>query len=87
MSSSPVLGCHPIPMRGLLTSRGSLSRRCDQSWRKRKKDVEQPYWEWEPEGCYLESVNATKFCKVMENRKGILLVGESIVEAPRGMLS
>lgn len=35
-----------------------------------------PYWSWEPSDCWLESVDAAKFCDIVEGRKGILFVGE-----------
>ena len=35
-----------------------------------------PYWKWKPDNCRLDEVDAAKFCRVMEGRKGILFVGE-----------
>ncbi|CAM9720701.1 unnamed protein product, partial [Ectocarpus sp. 12 AP-2014] len=37
-----------------------------------------PYWKWEPSACRLEEVDKTKFCGVMEGRKGLLFVGDSL---------
>lgn len=39
--------------------------------------VPRPYWAWEPAKCSLDAVNEAKFCRAMEGRKGLLLVGES----------
>eukprot|EP00903_Cladosiphon_okamuranus_P016384 g15109.t1 len=37
-----------------------------------------PYWTWEASNCRLEEVDIEKFCRVMEGRKGILFVGDSL---------
>eukprot|EP00903_Cladosiphon_okamuranus_P017591 g16203.t1 len=37
-----------------------------------------PYWKWEPSSCHLEDVDAERFCAVMEGRKGLLFVGDSL---------
>lgn len=51
--------------------------RCDNDWQKLSKgDEPRPYWEWEPDECNLEPITPERMCKVMEHRKGILLVGE-----------
>ena len=35
-----------------------------------------PFYIWEAEHCLLDTVDADKFCRVMEGRKGLLFVGE-----------
>lgn len=35
-----------------------------------------PFYDWEAEKCFLDTVDADKFCRVMEGRKGMLFVGE-----------
>ncbi|CAN0202375.1 unnamed protein product, partial [Laminaria digitata] len=37
-----------------------------------------PYWKWKPDNCRLDEVDAAKFCIVMEGRKGLLFVGDSL---------
>ena len=41
-------------------------------------DTPQPYWKWEAEDCHLENMDKEKFCRVMNGRKGLLLVGDSL---------
>lgn len=49
-----------------------------EKWAKRHSgEGPMPYWEWQAEECWLEKVDASKFCRVMEGRKGLLFVGES----------
>lgn len=43
-----------------------------------------PFYAWEAEKCFLDTVDADKFCRVMEGRKGLLFVGEyCLVSRPR----
>ena len=51
--------------------------KCRSTWGK-EHDTPQPYWKWEAEDCFLENVDAENFCRVMKNRKGLLLVGDSL---------
>lgn len=54
-------------------------RRCDAVWEDEDHPgpkVPRPYWSWEPSNCTLDAVDEAKFCRVMEGRKGLLLVGE-----------
>lgn len=37
-----------------------------------------PFYAWEAETCFLDTVDADKFCRVMEGRKGMLFVGECL---------
>lgn len=51
--------------------------RCNDIWTdKHGEEGPRPYWKWEPRNCRLEEVNAARFCRVMEGRKGLLLVGK-----------
>ena len=63
------------------------SVRCQNKWDVQDHPVgcdTRPYWAWEPSKCSLDPVNKDKFCKVMEGRKGVLLVGESSRTSPQG---
>ncbi|CAN0273303.1 unnamed protein product [Pylaiella littoralis] len=40
----------------------------------------QPYWTWEASACTLDEMDAVKFCDVMRGRKGLLFVGDSLME-------
>lgn len=56
--------------------RAGLSR-CSSVWaRQHPNKGPMPYFEWQPQECWLEKVDAAKFCHVMEGRKGLLFVGE-----------
>ena len=35
-----------------------------------------PYYIWEADECFLDTVDKEKFCAVMAGRKGILFAGE-----------
>eukprot|EP00903_Cladosiphon_okamuranus_P013819 g12861.t1 len=50
--------------------------KCDAVWNGGERP--RPYWEWEPANCSMEAVDELKFCQVMEGRKGLLLVGDSL---------
>ncbi|CAN0105017.1 unnamed protein product [Scytosiphon promiscuus] len=52
--------------------------RCSQAWAEENREGTMPYWSWEASECRLESVDAAKFCDVVEGRKGILFVGDSL---------
>lgn len=40
-----------------------------------------PYYVWDAEECFLDTVDAGKFCAAMSGRKGLLFVGERRREA------
>ena len=51
--------------------------RCERTWAEQhpgSQDI-QPYWKWEPSNCILKALTKPRFCRVMDRRKGILLVG------------
>lgn len=51
--------------------------RCSERWASEHEGNEiMPYWTWEASNCRLEEVDAEKFCRGMEGRKGILFAGE-----------
>lgn len=58
-------------------------RRCQNIWNRREQvkgeNSHRPYWAWEPTKCSLDAVSEEKLCRVLEGRKGLLLVGESQV--------
>lgn len=70
-------------------SRVGLSRgldRCNVVWRQSANTSEpRPYWEWEPAECNMEPFNVENFCRLMEARKGLLLVGELCPLLPRAV--
>ncbi|CAM9357325.1 unnamed protein product [Scytosiphon promiscuus] len=52
---------------------------CDEKWSAEHDEAEiRPYWRWVPANCRLEEVDAARFCRMMEGRKGVLLVGDSL---------
>ncbi|CAB1111938.1 unnamed protein product [Ectocarpus sp. CCAP 1310/34] len=64
------------------TSEFGFLAKCQNIWNKRKR-VEgetgpRPYWAWEPTKCSLDAVSEEKLCRVLEGRKGLLLVGDSL---------
>ncbi|CAM9751170.1 unnamed protein product [Pylaiella littoralis] len=56
-----------------------MEQRCKVSWESDQRGaVPMPYWTWEASECRLNTVDAESFCRVMEGRKGILFVGDSL---------
>ncbi|CAN0037514.1 unnamed protein product [Ectocarpus fasciculatus] len=52
---------------------------CYQTWAEHHGSEEpMPYYTWDAAECSLDDVDEEKFCRVMEGRKGILLVGERV---------
>ncbi len=57
--------------------RGAFGCSCSALWALENPGAgSRPYWTWQPTRCELEEVTAAGFCRVMEGRKGLLLVGE-----------
>lgn len=55
---------------------GMCSSSCTALWASQHpRESSRPYWRWEPEKCTLEEFTAEGFCRAMEGRKGLLLVG------------
>ena len=60
----------------LPSSRG-LVFRCNKKWvEEHAGQGPMPYYTWEAEECFLDTVEKEKFCTVMAGRKGILFAGE-----------
>ncbi|CAN0425103.1 unnamed protein product [Ectocarpus sp. 12 AP-2014] len=54
---------------------------CYQKWAEHHGTEEpMPYYTWDAAECSLDDVDEEKFCRAMEGRKGILLVGDSITD-------
>eukprot|EP00904_Undaria_pinnatifida_P012817 jgi/Undpi1/8666/HiC_scaffold_25.g11131.m1 len=52
---------------------------CSQKWAEQHPgERPMPFSIWEADNCFLDTVTADKFCRVMEGRKGLLFVGDSL---------
>ncbi len=61
-----------------------FNRRCQRVWeREHPGEGPRPYWKWEPSNCKLDELDAAKFCRVMEGRRGILFAGASLYRTIR----
>ncbi|CAM9638025.1 unnamed protein product [Ascophyllum nodosum] len=57
---------------------GSLAK-CNKKWvEEHAGQCPMPYYTWEAEECFLDTVEKEKFCTVMAGRKGILFAGDSL---------
>ena len=53
---------------------------CERRWEKdHHGEGPRPYWMWEPLNCWLDELDAAKFCRVMEGRKGLLFAGACLI--------
>eukprot|EP00903_Cladosiphon_okamuranus_P011478 g10810.t1 len=69
----------PIDLDGLNLRRPAIS--CLREWIEEDHQEgggDMPYYTWEAEDCSLETVDKDKFCRVMQGRKGLLFVGDSL---------
>lgn len=67
--------CAPCLLRDGRALWGMRPSSCTALWAARHPGTSRPYWSWEPANCRLEEITADGFCRAMEGRKGLLLVG------------